>query len=339
MSDDPTPSVSIIQDNITNESSELHLEGLQPDSPIVSESTDTSLSDSYLIFENIEDSKSDLALVSEYAEQNSNSLSFDNFAEGSIRRKKINSDSEHETQLDLLDINSDNYEDETDDSINITTEVMVAIYKEITINIVASTLLKKFSDSINYSFRVFDNSITSGRTLTKYLQTLNFIASCDYFSNSNSIFVTSAIERVGIICIEDEKFGSVSSRLDSNLYIIAAFVDEKKTKAGKERKIYYWPGKVLYYFKHRVQVSKEVTTENSRNQIDFKTIEHSFAFVDWYKTSNCCDHFHIYSHETDCFQFDESGRAHAGMFCAKLWENSFYKHSVENVLPVQRIFC
>ncbi|CAG8546690.1 9660_t:CDS:2, partial [Racocetra fulgida] len=245
---------------------------------------------------------------------------------------------------------------------HITTEVMVSIYEEITINIVASTLLKKFPDSINHSFRIFCNSISLEGTLAKYLipiedvlnlynmstkileqnitgaesfpgkflkpiyfsqlddittrylaqfynkvyaqnrRTLSFTASCDYVSSSHSIFVTSAIERTGTIYIGDEKFGSISSRSDSNSYIIAAFVDEKKIKTRKEYKIYHWPGKVLYYFKHQVQVPKEVTMENN---IDFETAEHWFAFVDWYKTSNNVDYFHIYNRETDCFQFDE----------------------------------
>ncbi|CAG8541797.1 14533_t:CDS:2 [Cetraspora pellucida] len=254
---------------------------------------------------------------------------------------------------------------------DITTEVMVFIYEEITSNIVASTLLKKFLDSINHSFRIFCNSISLEGTLAKYLipvedvlnlynmstkileqnitgaksfpekflkpiyfsqlddittrylaqfynkvyaqnrRTLSFTASCDYVSSSHSIFVTSAIEQTGTIYIGYKKFGSISSRSDSNSYIIAAFVDEKKIKTRKEYKIYHWPGKVLYYFKHQVQVPKEVTMENN---IDFETAKHWFAF------------------------FDEGGRAHAGMFCAELWENSFYKCSVENILPVQRIF-
>ncbi|CAG8490466.1 2356_t:CDS:2 [Cetraspora pellucida] len=154
---------------------------------------------------------------------------------------------------------------------DITIEVMAVIYEEITINIVASTLLKKFSDSINCLFKIFYNSISLEGTLAKYLipvqdvlnlynistkileqnitgaesfsgkflkptyfshldnitnqylaqfynkiytknqQTLPFTASCDYISSSNSIFVLSAIERAGIICIGDEKFGSISS--------------------------------------------------------------------------------------------------------------------------------
>ncbi|CAG8787206.1 16638_t:CDS:2, partial [Dentiscutata erythropus] len=215
-------------------------------------------------------------------------------------------------------------------------EIMATIYEEITINLVASTLLKNFLDSINNIFKVFYDSISLGGTLAKYLipvqdilnlynmstkiseqnitgaelfsrnlqqnlyqqmTNIDFIASCDYISDPNSIFVTFTIERSGAIYIGDEKFGFISLRSDSNLYIVAAFINEKRPEL------------------------------------------HSFAFVDWYKTSNYCDHFHIYNRETDCFQFDEDGCAHAGMFCAELWENSFYKRSVESIIPVQKIYC
>ncbi|CAG8784499.1 6709_t:CDS:2, partial [Racocetra persica] len=187
----------------------------------------------------------------------------------------------------------------------ITTEIMSAIYEEITIDMVASTLLKQFPDSINYTFRTFHNSISLVGTLAKYsipvqdaLQLYSIstkiseqtITGAELFpENANSILVTSTIERAGTIYIGDEKFGSISSRSDSNSYIIAAFVDEKMTKA-------------------------EVMSENSRSHIDFETVEHLLAFVDWYKTSSCCNHFHIYNHKTDCFQFDEGGCAYVEMF-------------------------
>ncbi|CAG8751516.1 35321_t:CDS:2, partial [Racocetra persica] len=182
---------------------------------------------------------------------------------------------------------------------DITTEVMAAIYKEITINTVASILLNQFSDSISDLFKVFCDSFLSVRTLAKYsipvqdiLNVYNMstkvfeqnITGAELFSRkylkstyfSHLDDVTTTIERARTICIGDEKFGSISSRSNLNSYII-----------------------------HCVQVPKEVTIENSRVQIDFKTVEHLFAFVDWYKASSCCDHFYIYNRKTDYFQFDE----------------------------------
>ncbi|CAG8585006.1 12034_t:CDS:2 [Cetraspora pellucida] len=112
MSDDPTASVSIIQDNITNKSNKPYLEGLQPDSPIVSESTDTLLSNLYLIFENIEDSKSNLVLFE-------NNINLTQFGLTSNIIVESDSDNKHKTQLDLLNINLNNYKNETNNSISL----------------------------------------------------------------------------------------------------------------------------------------------------------------------------------------------------------------------------
>ncbi|CAG8522604.1 6951_t:CDS:2 [Dentiscutata erythropus] len=206
-------------------------------------------------------------------------------------------------------------------------EVMSTIYEEITINLVVSTLLKNFPDSIN-------DFILLGDTLAKYLipiqDILNLYNMSTKISEQNitgaELFPGKFLKPIHFSHLDDITNRYLAHDLElfilemknSNSYIVAAFIDEKKTRAGNEYNIYYWPGKVLYYFKHQVQVPKEITNENSRDQIDFETIEHSFAFVDWYKTSTYCDHFYIYNHETDCFQFDEDGHAHAGMFCAKL---------------------
>ncbi|CAG8580703.1 6722_t:CDS:2 [Cetraspora pellucida] len=92
MSDNSTLLVSIIQDNITNKSSELSLE---------------------------EVFKSDLALKKKFADN----INFVQFGLTSNIIVELDSDSKYKTQLDLLDINSDNCKDETDDSISLENKI------------------------------------------------------------------------------------------------------------------------------------------------------------------------------------------------------------------------
>jgi hypothetical protein len=77
-------------------------------------------------------------------------------------------------------------------------------------------------------------------------------ANCGYkFHNGindiggSCIYVSSTVLRASSIRIGDEIFGSSLSESDLNACIIASFLDEQDI-------IQYYPGEVIYYFRHRL---------------------------------------------------------------------------------------
>ena len=135
----------------------------------------------------------------------------------------------------------------------------------------------------------------------------------------NNIFVSSTIVRASAICIGDENFGSSLSRSELNGYVIASFLDDNDN-------ISYYPGKIIYYFKHRLSLPE--------NNIP-KTVDHYLCLIDWYRPSKYRAHFYVPCREnipTDNIDFRK-------LYHTELWGAKYSKRTCENILPVQRLVC
>ncbi|CAG8640769.1 8571_t:CDS:2 [Ambispora gerdemannii] len=107
-----------------------------------------------------------------------------------------------------------------------------------------------------------------------------FHAACDPKPDQNAIYVSDMMERFATIRLGDEVFGSQYSRSDLSSYVIVSCIDKIQRTGETVRSIYHWPAKVLYYFKHRVLLPKEMNSDQ------MSSIEHCLAFVDWFDVCN-----------------------------------------------------
>jgi hypothetical protein len=125
----------------------------------------------------------------------------------------------------------------------------------------------------------------------------------------DKIIVSSMIKRSASLRVGNEIIGSSLSRTDLGAYIIARFINNNQLE--------FYPGIVRFFFQHNINING-------------RFIEHSFAFVDWFKPS-----LNRYLLKTN----QQLHNNKKELFFVELFEPEFYSHSRDNILPVQRIYC